>query len=97
MWREFSSGKLGDLRILASEFSQQVTGDNVRVTEVTPRGGGPVYDMGVYCINAARYLFRAEPTEILAASANNGGVRMEPTIGLEPMTCRLRIRFGESP
>ena len=23
-------------------------------------------------------------------------VRMEPTIGLEPMTCRLRIRCGES-
>ena len=60
------SGKLGDLRIFTSEFAQQVTEDNVRVTEATERGGGPVYDMGVYCINAARYLFRAEPTEIFA-------------------------------
>ena len=28
-------------------------------------GGGPIYDMGVYCINAARYLFRAEPEEVM--------------------------------
>ena len=25
-------------------------------------GGGTLYDIGVYCINAARNLFRAEPT-----------------------------------
>ena len=36
------------------------------------QGGGPVYDMGVDCINATRYLFRAEPTEIFAFSANKG-------------------------
>jgi predicted dehydrogenase len=29
-------------------------------------GGGALYDMGVYCINAARYLFRAEPLEAFA-------------------------------
>ena len=66
------SGELGDLRIFDSEFAQQVTGDNVRVTESTERGGGPVYDMGIYCINAARYLFRSEPTEVFGATLNNG-------------------------
>ena len=35
-------------------------------------GGGTLYDIGVYCINAARYLFRAEPTEVLALSVNSG-------------------------
>jgi predicted dehydrogenase len=35
-------------------------------------GGGTLYDIGVYCINAARYLFRAEPTEVLAMSVNSG-------------------------
>ena len=34
-------------------------------------GGGTLYDIGVYCINAARYLFRAEPTEVLACSVNS--------------------------
>jgi predicted dehydrogenase len=65
------SGRLGELRIFSSEFAQQVAIDNVRVTEPVSNGGGPVYDMGVYCINAARYLFRAEPTEIFAATASN--------------------------
>jgi predicted dehydrogenase len=32
-------------------------------------GGGTVYDIGIYCINAARYLFRDEPTEVHAYSA----------------------------
>jgi len=66
------SGELGNLRIFTSDFAQQVTEDNVRVTESTDRGGGPVYDMGVYCINAARYLFRDEPTELFATTFNNG-------------------------
>lgn len=69
------SGKLGNPRIFASEFAQQVTADNVRVTESTERGGGPVYDMGVYCINAARYLFRDEPEELFAATLSNGEKR----------------------
>jgi glucose-fructose oxidoreductase len=29
-------------------------------------GGGTLYDVGIYCINAARHLFRAEPTEVAA-------------------------------
>lgn len=65
-----NSGKLGDVRLFTSEFSQDVNDTNVRVTESVSRGGGPLYDMGVYCINAARYLFRAEPIEVSAMSAS---------------------------
>ena len=65
-----NSGKLGDLRLFASEFSQDVKDDNVRVRESVSRGGGPLYDMGVYCINAARYLFRSEPIEVSAVAAS---------------------------
>ncbi|MGA8540236.1 MAG: Gfo/Idh/MocA family oxidoreductase, partial [Terriglobales bacterium] len=71
------SGKLGNVRFFDSAFSQQVAAGNVRVTEPVERGGGPVYDMGVYCINAARYLFRAEPTSVTALSANHTGKRFE--------------------
>jgi len=70
--RIVSSHKLGDPRIFTAAFAQQVKPDNVRVTEPVSRGGGPVYDMGVYCINAARYLFRSEPLKVMAVSANNG-------------------------
>jgi predicted dehydrogenase len=71
------SGKLGDVRVFTSEFAQQVTEGNIRVTESPERGGGPVYDMGVYCINAARYLFRDEPIEVFAATANDGEKRFQ--------------------
>jgi predicted dehydrogenase len=69
------SGKLGELRFFDSAFAQQVVADNIRLTEPVERGGGPIYDMGVYCINAARYLFRAEPTAVAAFSASNGEKR----------------------
>jgi predicted dehydrogenase len=73
--RIVSSQKLGHPRIFTAAFAQQVKPDNVRVTEPVSRGGGPVYDMGVYCINAARYLFRSEPLKVMAVSANNGEKR----------------------
>jgi len=69
--RTIKKNRLGKPRIFTSEFAQQVKANNVRVTEPVSRGGGPVYDMGVYCINAARYLFGAEPTKVLALSASN--------------------------
>ena len=85
------SGKLGELRIFTSEFAQQVSEGNVRVTEPVERGGGPVYDMGVYCINAARYLFGEEPTEVLAVTANSGEERFQR---VEEMTSVV-IRFPQ--
>jgi glucose-fructose oxidoreductase len=83
------SGKLGALRIFTSEFAQQVVPGNVRVTEPVERGGGPIYDMGVYCINAARYLFRAEPTEVFAQTASNGERRFREVEEMTTVTMRF--------
>jgi glucose-fructose oxidoreductase len=58
------SGKLGDPRLFSSVFCMQVREGNIR-TEAE-LGGGPLYDIGVYCINAARYVFRDEPNEVVA-------------------------------
>jgi glucose-fructose oxidoreductase len=73
------NGKLGEVRVFSSDFSQQVPKGNIRVSERTSRGGGPVYDMGVYCINATRYLLRSDPVEVLATIANNGEARFRNT------------------
>jgi predicted dehydrogenase len=83
------SGRLGTLRIFSSDFCQQVVAHNVRVTEVPEKGGGPVYDMGVYCINAARYLFRAEPSEIFATSARNHEERFQLVDEMVSVTMRF--------
>jgi glucose-fructose oxidoreductase len=61
------SGKLGDPRFFTSSFSMQVRPDNIRTDK--EKGGGTLYDIGIYCINAARYLFGAEPTEVFAFSS----------------------------
>ena len=66
-----SSGKIGEPKYFNSCFSFEVTGpDNIRLKK--KRGGGTLYDIGVYCLNAARYIFQAEPIEVFAASANSG-------------------------
>lgn len=57
-------GEIGEPRVFSSVYSMQVRDGNVRVQ--SRRGAGPVYDLGVYCVNAARYLFRAEPVEVSA-------------------------------
>ena len=37
----------------------------------------PLWDIGIYCINAARYLFRAEPEEVFAFDATSKDARFE--------------------
>ena len=69
------SGKLGELRIFNSVFTQQTEAGNIRLDK--GKGGGTLDDIGIYCINAARYLFQAEPIEVFAISANNGETRFQ--------------------
>lgn len=51
-----------------------------------------MYDMGVYCINAARNLFGAEPSEVFAFSANKGEGRFKET---EEMTSVVMCFGGD--
>ncbi len=73
--RVVRSGKIGEPRIFQSLFSMQAQAGNVRLQR--KMGGGTLYDLGVYCINAARYLFRDEPAEVFAYSARNGDPRFK--------------------
>ncbi len=62
-------GRLGEPKYFNSSFSMRVRPGDIRTRRDT--GGGTLYDIGVYCINAARYLFRAEPMEVMAISVNS--------------------------
>ena len=59
------SGKLGEVHLFVSTFSQLVDPDNHRVKN--GELAGPVFDMGPYPVNAARYIFEDEPTEVVSA------------------------------
>jgi predicted dehydrogenase len=63
-------GRIGVPKYFSSSFSMTVRAGNVRTKR--DYGGGTLYDIGVYCINAARYLFRAEPSQVMAVSVNSG-------------------------
>jgi predicted dehydrogenase len=61
------SGRLGEARLFNSTFCTPVVPGNIRVRRET--GGGVLYDIGIYCINAARSIFRDEPVEVRAMTA----------------------------
>lgn len=58
------SGKIGEPRFFTSEFGFSVQKGNIRLAP--EESGGPLHDIGIYCINAARYLFQAEPAVVFA-------------------------------
>lgn len=98
-----NSGEIGDARVFTSTFTQQVIAGDTRLRRQT--GGGTLYDIGVYCINAARYVFRQEPIEVSCFTARNGEPRFRE---IEEMSaCVLRFpddrlasflcSFGASP
>jgi predicted dehydrogenase len=66
-------GKIGEPRLFNSVFCMDVREGDIRLRRET--GGGTLYDIGIYCINAARYLFRDEPIEVLAMSASGDQTR----------------------
>ena len=61
------SGRIGEPRLFTSIFALPVVPGNIRLRRSL--GGGVLYDIGIYCINAARSLFRDEPVEALAMAA----------------------------
>ena len=80
-------GEIGEPRIFSSVFSQQVAEDNVRLKK--DMDGGPLMDMGVYPINACRYLFQDEPIEVTGVGVRSGDPRFSEVH--EGMTGILRF------
>jgi predicted dehydrogenase len=88
-FKQLREGAIGELRYFTSEFSQQVKPGNIRTQ--AELGGGPLYDMGIYCANAARHVFDAEPEEIVAVSAGHDGKRFHDV----PEMMQVAMRFPD--
>src|SRR5258706_6758168 len=63
------SGRIRVPRLFTSTFCTPVVPGNIRVRRET--GGGVPWDIGIYCINAARSLFRDEPVQVQATLAGS--------------------------
>jgi predicted dehydrogenase len=83
------SGRIGEPRLFNSIHTMQVDPANIRVDRSL--GGGPLEDIGIYCINAARYLFKAEPVEVTALAVQG----REPRFQEVPEAVSATMRFPD--
>ncbi|MDX1583336.1 MAG: Gfo/Idh/MocA family oxidoreductase, partial [Thermoanaerobaculia bacterium] len=84
---EIVASEIGNPRIFSSVFTMSVKEGDVRLKKEL--GGGPLYDIGIYCINAARYLFRDEPLSVSAIAASPDDSRFAEV----PETVAVSMRF----
>ena len=83
------TGKLGELRFFNSEFSMQVSDDNIRLNP-PDKGGGPLYDIGIYCINAARYCLSEDPLAVSATATRSNDRRFREVDETVAATMRFK-------
>ncbi len=80
-------GRIGAPRYMKAEFAMQVKEGNIRTKREL--GGGPVFDLGIYCINAARQIFGAEPLAVHAEAARPGDPRFREVEEMAAVTMRF--------
>ncbi|MFL6451285.1 MAG: Gfo/Idh/MocA family protein [Bryobacteraceae bacterium] len=84
-------GELGTVHLFSSVFAQMLDPANHRAQNGDL--AGPVLDMGPYPVNAARYVFSAEPTEVVCAV---GTRHPESGLGDFDHTVAVTLRFPEN-
>ena len=87
---QVKKGFVGRPGLLHASLSHRVKADNVRRLPHA-QGGGPLYDLGLYCINAARTFFSSEPLEV---SAEMHSLPQDEALGVETSVVGL-MRFPE--
>jgi predicted dehydrogenase len=65
------SGQIGEPVFISASFSFQSQAGNHRLK--AGHWGGPLPDIGVYCLNAARHIFGAEPVAVQAMTSRPAG------------------------
>jgi predicted dehydrogenase len=98
------AGNLGALKTFSGDATLRIpTPEDVRLQRRL--GGGSVYDVGAYCIAAARMLLGFEPAQVMAMTARTtrryGGDVDEGTVALirfpDERLAHFHSSFGEEP
>lgn len=61
-----ASGEIGDIKLVKSSHSFYLQNRSTDIRMDAAMGGGSIYDVGCYSIQAIRYLTDAEPVEVIA-------------------------------
>ena len=75
-------GRIGTLRAVVAAFSYYNV-DPANIRNQLECGGGALYDIGCYCIQASRYGFGQEPTRVV------GHIDRDPQLGTDRLTSAL--------
>ena len=76
------SGAIGDLRSVQVAFSY-FNDDPGNIRNIPEVGGGALYDIGCYAVNAARFVFGSEPHGV------KGFIRRDPDLGTDVVTSAI--------
>jgi len=76
------SGRIGRLLAVRSWFSF-FNDDPENIRNIRAYGGGALLDVGCYCVNLSRMLFRGEPNEVKAA------ITQDPASGIDIVTTAI--------
>jgi predicted dehydrogenase len=85
-----TEGKLGALRGFVSSNSQQQGDPTQWRLKKSLSGGGCLPDVGLYCLNASRFLSGEEPTEVMA---NIFQPRYDPRFTEVEASCSFSLKF----
>jgi predicted dehydrogenase len=80
--------ELGELRYFTSSFSYQLR-DRSNIRLEAAEGGSPLWDLGVYCVNAARYFFRSEPQSVFAVAGTLPDARFREVAEMVSVTMKF--------
>lgn len=88
MLNRIRSGDIGEPKHFSSIFGFQTSDTNHRLGR--EHWGGPLQDIGIYCLNAARQIFQDEPTEAQAVRVHgNGDPRFKEVEGSIAVTLKF--------
>jgi predicted dehydrogenase len=79
--------QLGALKLIRATNCQDTKAPNIRLSKAL--GGGPLQDVGVYCINGARYLTGEMPVEVTATEFRS----KEPRFAEVPESVAFTMKF----
>lgn len=87
-------GTLGSIDTVLTTFSElHIPGKSLKwLLNARIAGGGPLMDLGVYCVNTTRWLLGKDPVEVTAQAWRNDRVRFKSVE--QGISFRMRFRSG---
>jgi predicted dehydrogenase len=88
------SGKLGKIDVINTSFSElHVAGKSIAwLLDPRVAGGGPLMDLGVYCVNTSRWLVEEDPVEVNAHTWKKDAARFRDVE--EGISFRMQFASG---